>query len=183
MFQSSESKHTCDCPVVHIRGELRRQIRPCYCQEDNRIKDKQKRVSKRTEGCGHWRRVHCSFLDSVLSGQLRLSPKSAWLSVKNEGLNDPPQSRQEQCQAGLRETAWWLRQRTRLHCRASWRRQRVWYQNRWRIWRYSLLNLELLQSYLRDPHNLKLYSLNAGIGYDSHADDVYKNLYTDFMKN
>lgn len=47
----------------------------------------------------------------------------------------------------------------------------------------ALSKIELLQSYLRDPHNLKLYSFNTGISYDSHADDVYNNLYTDFMIN
>ena len=44
-------------------------------------------------------------------------------------------------------------------------------------------NLEFLQPYFRDPHILKLYGLNTGIVYDSQADDVYNNLYEDFMKN
>lgn len=43
--------------------------------------------------------------------------------------------------------------------------------------------LEFLQPYFRDPHNIKLYALNSGIIYDSNADDVYNNLYDDFMKN
>lgn len=46
-----------------------------------------------------------------------------------------------------------------------------------------ILNLEFLQPYFRDPHIIKLYGLNSGIIYDSHADDVYNNLYEDFMKN
>ena len=40
----------------------------------------------------------------------------------------------------------------------------------------------MLQPYFRDPHNQKLYGLSSAIIYDSQGDDVYKNLYTDFMK-
>ena len=47
----------------------------------------------------------------------------------------------------------------------------------------NLISLEFLQPYFRDPHNIKLYGLNTGIVYDSNADDVYNNLYDDFMKN
>lgn len=48
---------------------------------------------------------------------------------------------------------------------------------------FIFLVIEFLQPYFRDPHILKLYGLNTGIVYDSQADDVYTNLYTDFMKN
>lgn len=46
-----------------------------------------------------------------------------------------------------------------------------------------MFKVEFLQPYFRDPHNMKLYGLNSGIVYDSHADDVYNALYLDFMKN
>lgn len=42
---------------------------------------------------------------------------------------------------------------------------------------------ELLQPYFRDPHIMQIYGLSKGIIYDSQADDVYNNLYTDFMKS
>ncbi len=46
----------------------------------------------------------------------------------------------------------------------------------------SQFNLEFLQPYFRDPHNIKLYGLNSGIVYDSHADDVFNNLKAEYMK-
>lgn len=43
---------------------------------------------------------------------------------------------------------------------------------------------ELLQPYFRNPGILAgIYQLNPEIVYDSQADDVYNNLFTDFMKN
>ena len=44
-------------------------------------------------------------------------------------------------------------------------------------------NIELLQPYFRDPHIMQIYGLSKAIIYDSQADDVYNNLYTDFMKS
>jgi predicted metal-dependent HD superfamily phosphohydrolase len=44
-------------------------------------------------------------------------------------------------------------------------------------------NIEKLQPYFRDPHNIKLYALSTGVIYDSQADDVYNALYNDFMAN
>lgn len=42
-------------------------------------------------------------------------------------------------------------------------------------------NTELLQPYFNNPEYQRLYNLNPAIVYDSQSEDVYNNLFTDFM--